>query len=319
MNNPNNPNIGKISDNLPDDDIAELFDRQGLEVPTALDDQIRAMARAELDSNANATSTTQGYSRTRQYGPWFATAAVMVLAVALVPMLIPQQPTQTSPRSTQAASSEPSPELMVAAPGVSQDGSDAVLSAQQVSQSDAAETVAQLQLDKTPQAPQQKQSAEPVVSTASRVVASESKAEEATTETLARTSSSGSGGAAGSKAEDTINTDDAIVDHSVDAADPIVETEGVTPNIVTAETNLLTLESDETSGDVGAELAKTKVVPSYRINQKAWLFEVKRLYTQKQYRVFVDELMLFRKKHPQVDLKEHLSEDALKKEAELSK
>jgi len=89
MTNPSNPSD---PNQIADDDIAELFDRQALEVPVALDESILAMAKAEIEQSPNASNTKQSY--TSRYAPLFATAAVMVLAVALVPMLLDQSVSQ---------------------------------------------------------------------------------------------------------------------------------------------------------------------------------------------------------------------------------
>lgn len=78
------------SHKLIDKDLAALFDRQEITVPKSIDDIIlEASRQVQVDPSPPVTQF-------KKYSPWFAIAAVLVLAVTLGPLLLkaPQSETQ---------------------------------------------------------------------------------------------------------------------------------------------------------------------------------------------------------------------------------
>jgi len=74
-------------DNLNDQDLAEIFANDKLAPPAALDADILQQARAAHHSDANSVPKQSSLNK---IAPMFATAAVFLLAVVLVPLMVGQ-------------------------------------------------------------------------------------------------------------------------------------------------------------------------------------------------------------------------------------
>ncbi len=289
-----------------DDDIAELFDAQELEVTAALDDHIRNMARAELSENAAVVG-----SATSRYAPVFATAAVMVLAVALVPMLIDQS---TSPEISSAAIEPTATEP--ASPETSSDASFSDIASDLASTADRASKEARAKV-RAESMPIERPAEETIVAEtdiAARSLKKESKPEPV----LAQEQSALKGGSAGAlEDKDDGNTNDAqklpkqssptVTSEFADATStmkmPSALSALTTPNTAAAD-NLLT---------DGSRVATTSdSEDAHRASQASWLKELSRLYEVEEQSVFLDELILFKKQYPLYDLSKSLPPAALK-------
>jgi|GEM_PF-4474975 len=324
------------SDNMRDDDMAELFDRQVIEVPAALDDKIRAMARAEPAEVVTKHAPGTWASR---FAPMVASAAVVFLAVMLVPTIMPgsSQPTHTASIDSVMVADVAKPQL---------------------SELEAAETLAQLNVAKqrlekssASQAPALEQ---PVV-TASRVTEPVIEAEQ-----LAQSKSIVSGGSTKAEAEEAAvvaqtETADAITEQAKSVAAEVTvaaaDSVGSGTDDVVESLSTLTLDLDadtdtKTSLSVArnSELANTTSsfsssvtsgfnaessvgstalrgnaigISAFRKNQQMWLVEIKRLFKAQKFQTFVDELELFKKRYPKLDLKDRLTKAEFKKLQEL--
>ncbi|MEE9335867.1 MAG: hypothetical protein V3U65_17380 [Granulosicoccaceae bacterium] len=312
MNKPNNPS------QTYDDDIAELFDAQNLEVPAILDDQIRSMARAELEQESVLLNSRP--SLTSLYAPVFATAAVMVLAVALVPMLINQSDV---PATWHAPSPSSAIEPMVAAPEESVSSSDMLssesggLSAEERADVAAFETQEQEMMvvdadvnSRLLEAKSKKSAATSIEAPVTVRAESESDREVIVTATK--------GGSAGALEEDDDGNAGALQISAKQAAKtapsefasaaaavrtPSAVSTHTAPNSVVSES--LSIERSGLAIEAGSE-------DGFRMSREGWLDELSRLFKADEHQTFLDELALFKKQYPTFDLSEHLPADALK-------
>ena len=269
MNKPNDPNQPF------DDDIAELFDGQEIDVPAALNDRIRNMAKAELEQN---TAAGVNKPQTSRFAPLFATAAVMVLAVALVPMLVNQS---KSPLESPTAAIEP----MAAAPEASMKSAAESVSAELQTNAPADMSIGQARelkrkLKATPR--EQGGSAGVLEEITADSVASDQK---------------------------KLAAPAAISNEFADAAVTIRAPSAV--STLQAPSSPIT---DSLSAQISADTveAESEGESDYRLSQDDWLAEINRLFESDKQAIFLYELTLFKTQYPKVDLSKHLPADALK-------
>ncbi len=267
MNNPNDPNQHF------DDDIAELFDRQALEVPVALDDRIRSMAKAELEQSSDLTKPRKAW--TSRYAPVFATAAVMILAIALVPMLVDQSKPLSEPTT---AAIEP----MAAAP--TETASSAI-----TAEANAPKATAALAVD---QGAEKQILQEEVVQSAA-----EERVLKRKRNSLEKKKSVAIGGSAGAlEAQAQLEM----------AADSNAEGIGF------ESAEMASSDFADTAVTLNAPSGISALTANYRVSQEDWIDEINRLFEADQHGKFLYELTLFKRQYPDFDLSNDLSADALK-------